>query len=320
MSIIIPRCGFNRNTKREVLYGPIELGGANFRHLFVEQGIGQLQVGTSYSLLERVHTSLPHLESKWILSLREFLASIDSQLQLDNASIPQTQRQHDTHIMDGILSSGKFTAAEIRRLNYCRLYLQAQTISDLATISGESSDTSKTFGKLSNDSSITRGVHINQQRPSEPEWRLWRKANRLWSDENGVLTQPLGPWLCPMKQQRQQHHAYCHKRTLWIRHNNDNYLQCKLTGGDDRVYRCTGIMQSWHEILDESVPVVVAHVYPNRWRVEMKARITSLPRSINPATFDQYIETLEPWEVELLSHVELSEDPFTIGVALSHGL
>lgn len=42
MSIIIPRCGFNCNTKREVLYGPIELGGA-IRHLYVEQGVGQIE-------------------------------------------------------------------------------------------------------------------------------------------------------------------------------------------------------------------------------------------------------------------------------------
>lgn len=43
MSIIFPRCRFNRNTKHAILYGPpIELGGANFRHLYVKQGIGQV--------------------------------------------------------------------------------------------------------------------------------------------------------------------------------------------------------------------------------------------------------------------------------------
>ncbi|KAI2503535.1 hypothetical protein MHU86_10917 [Fragilaria crotonensis] len=42
MAIIVPRCGFNRHTKGEILYGPLELGGANFRHLYVEQGIGQV--------------------------------------------------------------------------------------------------------------------------------------------------------------------------------------------------------------------------------------------------------------------------------------
>ena len=41
MSIIVPKCGFNRHTKREILYGPVSLGGANFRSLSVEQGIRQ---------------------------------------------------------------------------------------------------------------------------------------------------------------------------------------------------------------------------------------------------------------------------------------
>jgi hypothetical protein len=42
MTIIVARCGYNRNTKREILYGPMTYGGANFRHLYMHQGTGQL--------------------------------------------------------------------------------------------------------------------------------------------------------------------------------------------------------------------------------------------------------------------------------------
>ena len=42
MSLIIPKCGYNRNTKREIIFGPLKLGGANFRHLYDQQGLGQL--------------------------------------------------------------------------------------------------------------------------------------------------------------------------------------------------------------------------------------------------------------------------------------
>jgi hypothetical protein len=31
---IFAKCGFNRNTKRATLYGPMWLGGASFRHLY----------------------------------------------------------------------------------------------------------------------------------------------------------------------------------------------------------------------------------------------------------------------------------------------
>ncbi len=43
MSIKFAKCGYNRNTKRDLLYGPLELGGANFRKLYDQQGIGQVQ-------------------------------------------------------------------------------------------------------------------------------------------------------------------------------------------------------------------------------------------------------------------------------------
>lgn len=94
LAIIIARCGFNRNTKREIIFGPLELGGANFRHLYHQQGLGQIKlflthwrsktqagkllrialqwfqqaVGTSTSILEDVNSLLPHLELKWIKS------------------------------------------------------------------------------------------------------------------------------------------------------------------------------------------------------------------------------------------------------------
>jgi hypothetical protein len=82
MQTIKARCGYNRNTKSEIIYGPMVYGGANFRHLYMHQGVGQLTqflrhrqkpdtvtgrllksavawtqmtVGTSYSILQQVH-------------------------------------------------------------------------------------------------------------------------------------------------------------------------------------------------------------------------------------------------------------------------
>lgn len=344
MSIIVPRCGFNRNTKREILYGPLELGGANFRHLYVEQGVGQIglfiknwrlrsmagkllriavgwfqvQVGTSFSILERVHPPLPHLESKWLASLRDFLASIDASLQLDNPGIPPLQRCHDTYIMDGILSSGKFTAAEIRRLNYCRLYLQAQTLSDLTNITGDALDPAKLAGQISAECSVTHGVHINQERPSVTEWKLWRQANLLWSDERGRLHQPLGPWIQPIKKQRQRHQAYRLHRRLWVR-VHEQFMQCRLSADGDDVYHYTNNLCSWQDIAGESLPVDVLPASPTTWRVSRASSIF-IPKVVHPATFDQYVQTLAPWEAELLSHMDCSTDAFTISEALTHGL
>ena len=38
------------------------------------------------------------------------------------------------------------------------------------------------------------------------------------------------------------------------------------------------------------------------------------------ATFDQYIEGLAEWEVELLTHIERFYDPYAVRLALSFGI
>ena len=132
MTIIVARCGYNRNTKREIVYGPMSYGGANFRHLYMHQGVGQISMfmrhwrqpttipgkllkcavawnqmtaGTSYSIFQRVHDVLPHMESKWLASMRTFMSKINANLELDITGVPPTQRINDSHIMDMILGS-----------------------------------------------------------------------------------------------------------------------------------------------------------------------------------------------------------------------
>jgi hypothetical protein len=147
---IFARSGFNRNTSRNILFGPARLGGAGFRPFSTEQGVGQLQyfvkhwthplepgqllriavswaqlnVGVSYSIFHNVVPSLPHFESKWLASLHHFLQMIQGTLRLDTAFVPEIQRVNDTHI--------------ILRINYCRLYLQPVTVSNISLASGTS--------------------------------------------------------------------------------------------------------------------------------------------------------------------------------------
>lgn len=131
---------------REVLFGPLELGGANFRRLYDQQGIGQIgtflrhwrsrtqvgellrivvewcnyAAGISRLVLEDTHTPLPHLESKWVGALRTYLHSIGAYIQVDNTGIPPLEREHNQYIMEEVVKSGQFNALEIRKINYCR--------------------------------------------------------------------------------------------------------------------------------------------------------------------------------------------------------
>ena len=245
MSIIVPRCGFNRHTKKEILYGPLDLGGASFRSLWIQQGIGQVhlfmrqwgrkntqggklsrialswfqvQAGVSFPILEYPNRPLPQLESKWIASMRSFLAKIAAKIVIDDFDPPKLQRLHDFNIMDVVQDSRQFTDSEIRRINYCRLYLRAETVSDITTVSGTRLDPSKTKGTWSLQSSRSHGNAIYQERPEGAAWTLWRKANKLWSTKTGALNQPLGDWVIEsIHDQHQRHFCYWAHNYLWIR-------------------------------------------------------------------------------------------------------
>ena len=159
----------------------------------------QLSVGVSFAVLEHPTRALPHMESTWVASMRQFLASTDTcSLQLDNPCIPPLQRENDEYVMDLILDSNHYSPAEIRNLNYCRLYVEMVTISDCTTMPcGTMIDQDKTHGSPTPVSSRSAHLAVHQAKPSIIEWRMWKRACLLWTDINGRLRKPLGKWLLP---------------------------------------------------------------------------------------------------------------------------
>jgi hypothetical protein len=226
---------------------------------------------------------------------------------------------HDCNLMDVILASGKFTSSEIHRLNYCRLYLKATTLSDLTQPHGKKLDWHKLHGSPSLFSSRTRGISINQERPSYAEWALWKKANSLWSTEGGVLYQPLGDWVLDIHDQRQQHFAYWSDSTKWIS-TDGGYVKCKETN-TLKVFQETNMFFLWGDLPKEAIPIQSRGMStPGHWKVVYEGAIINDVPSVVPSTFDCYINTLPEWEIELLKHVLLASDPFTVADKLDTGV
>ena len=48
--------------------------------------------------------------------------------------------------------------------------------------------------------------------------------------------------------------------------------------------------------------------------------VSPRPSTVRAATFLDYIQQQSPWEQELLEHIDLSDDPFSVGWALSSGI
>ena len=109
--------------------------------------------------------------------------------------------------MDHVLRSGLFKDKEVRQINYCRLYLQAITVSDITTASGSRLFAGINRGRTTEITSSTTWHHINQAKPDSASWSLWRKACELFS-VNGILKEVLGAWLDPPMEQRRSWPTY----------------------------------------------------------------------------------------------------------------
>ena len=351
MSIIVPRCGFNRHTHRAILYGPRGIGGANFRLLHVEQGLLQviyfirqlrlstmvgkliscmmawlqLSVGVSYPFLEYPSRPLPHMEAVWVASMRQFLASTQTVLQLEDPYIQPRQREHDEYFMDYILNCNHYTPAEIRKLNYCRLHLEVVTVSDLTLPCGIMMDVDKARCHPTECSSQNSGLSVHQEKSSPAEWRLWRRACLLWSDIHGRLRTPLGKWLVTPANQRQRPYAYTYRDQLWIRQEDIDlyraYRRYEVDEGFHALQRAVHI----RDIPNQALPTTVQRISAaDVWMVSASPRhdhaVSAPPRPPPILTFADYINTLQPWEQALLRHSEFVSTPFELCTDLQHSL
>jgi hypothetical protein len=221
--------------------------------------------------------------------------------------------------MDHILSSKQFKPAQIRRLNYCRLRLQSVTISDVTTNSGLTLDSMSTReGLLSLDSSVTQNVRVNQDRPSDAEWKLLKKANLLWSASDETLKHPLGSWLYPIATQRQRNFAYLLGGTLAIRFGTSYHLHRRRRG----LFHFSGTSIPFVDLPHDASPTdVMYHTLIDEWIPYPHQSGPFVPIQNPPisATFVNFIQTLAAWESDLLYHPTMSIVTYSVCKALAHG-
>ena len=217
--VALPRSGFTMSYPRDVLHGPVALQGNGLDYLYDMQytnhirdildyghkqnvtgkfvrlaieGI-KLEAGIQGPLFE-FRKSLPYLNTtnSWVYKTWLFCREHDIEFDEKCGNI-EPKRKNDKVLMESFLSAG-YSAAELRILNRCRLYMRATTLSDLTTGDGQ---------RLQDD--IFRGLRqLNQDsydwpaqgKPPPREWNLWGSALRCcFAPTQGKLLSPLGEWL-----------------------------------------------------------------------------------------------------------------------------
>ena len=335
--VILPKCGYNRKTARAIIHGPSDLCGGQFLPLYTMQGEGQilqflkfwrtkndtgkllrvavawlqLHTGVSFSLLDNVTTVIPHTATRWLPSLRTFLASINGTIQLDRNYVPPMQRVHDEYIMDTILRSAAFTNDQIKIINYCRLYLQVVTVSDICHANGTQVDAGYLSGYPTLLSSQTTWITINQARPADKHWELWQLAIRTWCRDDNSLYQPLGDWLDSGDQLRRQWPFYYDLRSkfLYVRHQ-DQYLQYEHQS--DQVFiHSRSLTWTPHS---HSLPVHATMLHgQDMWQIQHPIPVLpTSPLPQIPETFQEYVDCLPLWEQDLFAQLEMSFGCYTL--------
>ena len=328
---MVSHSGFNRHTKKAVLFGPPWLGGANFFHLYDIQGHGQLKLfltswrtpnshtgkllritvswaqycsGTGTSIFIDTATKLPHLESHWLKSMRQYLNAIQGRLEIGSEFVPKLQREHDSFIMDAVLLAGEmFKPAEIRMVNYCRMYLRVSTVADISNAAGTHIDLGMYKGAESAINTNSKWYHVHQKRPNARAWHQWRRACRLLSTKQQLHTR-LGAWVVPAVEIRRQWN-------YWQDRTSDILYHRQLDGTFNAHVRLT------HDYDDEatsadvalppqSVPVDISAT-DQTWRVHphYSQWHQPLPPPEPSMEIVSYMQNLKPWERELFTGLTL---------------
>ena len=331
VSLTLNRMRYNKRTARTLIFGPRNLGGLEFGSLATIQGAGKLilllrhlrtpgqpqellivaldrfqyMAGVGFDIMEKPSRKLPHIEGVWLPTARDYLASIDGSMKITGIKIQPLERQGDQYIMDIALKSRLITPCEIKYINYCRLYLQMLTISDMCNAEGTALAEGILTGNRHNDQSYSILEEPHQERPNETVWGIWRRFLRTICYDKDILMKPLGPWFARISTRRRWRNYYTPGKDILHRQNDDG----GFTAHSRIRFRVFSSLPSTDDIDDpETIPVPIdTFQMTDGWRIaryqqeEWRSQ-TSPPDAIS---FQEYIQNLPEHESTILEHFDL---------------
>jgi len=287
LKAVLPKLNLNRNTARSIIHGPEEYGGLSLPHITHLQGIErlylflghlrlqdrtaqllqsdmsflQLLTGSGSLCMNQPIRDYQWIETGWLTSLWDYVNTVQIQFIYPNHWLPNLPRQGDAFIMEQFIKM-KLPNSIMERLNRCRLYLQALTISDLVSADG-----------IRFLPSVKKGIPLEERRssllwphqgpPTKADWQIWSNAlSHL--ETNGQLTQPLGAWQATS---HQQWSYFIHLPTQMVYHQPQGFAPRQYQPIINPNARTRSQLRPWYDF-HHSVPAA------------------ALPHPLHPVTID----------------------------------
>jgi len=272
----------------------------------------QWQSGLSKSILQDTRTKLPHLESRWIKSLRRFLYKIKASIQLDNSRVVPSERMNDIYIMEYAIRCKLFNDKELKIINYCRQYIHVTTVSEL--FNSEGTKILPHMFKCHRPPWFNKHQFIIiQRRPSDYQIRnLWQKLCRQWCTHDGTAAAFLnfGRWTNQGLEMRTRRESYITQQKE-VYHWVDSCYWLLETNSTTTTYYHPSRATDW--IPDNlSTPISVtqtSNTTENEFTVEYLSysHPQSTYRHQSPYDdFQDYLRRLPDWEQQLLQNIQFN--------------
>ena len=348
VSAFLPKMGFAATTSRAVIFGSKKFGGFGLTRLRDFQGVNQITLflqhvrlsdsigkmyqigyswyqhycGTGFAVLSEPSVSLLHAPIGWFTTLRTFLA--DTNLGIDVAPtilrLPKPLRGGDKNLVESFCTLN-WSTSKMNNLNYCRLFLQVETLAEISNTDGLSILPAAWQGRaLPSNSTL---LWPRQERPNS--WTLWRKAiaqlflqdptTKGRDPRNLPLRSPLGQWL-PSHSTSRIWPVYQSDTRLYIRHQATYRVHRDTLAGrlPKRLFDANHI--GTHSSPNTTAGVVPASSAPVRRNTILSmepigsfAHPDSEPSVDHPLNLPMYLEQRDPWDRQLFQYYQACQSP-----------
>ena len=216
----LAKTSINRNYPSAILYRPKKEGGLVLNNLYITQGLIHLQklqqhlgsnsitdklikvslelaileVGVGRNLFDLQYNKFSSLVTEgWIKGIWKFVSEKGIGIIDRTTKYPAPQREGDVFLTEIFVHAG-YSRSELAKLNQCRMYLKALTLSDIMHATGNSFTTA--YNLQRDEFYKTRYNWPNQTRPGTAAKKLWRSALRkCFGMKKGITTYTLGTGL-----------------------------------------------------------------------------------------------------------------------------